>query len=1039
MFKDQKPEDSFAEIINQTTKFQKMVGKLSQPTAKAIDYASIPVAAGLGFVLTPSQKMALHILGGTIMGVAGGFGKEVLREERQKAAPSVVAAVLSEHGIASVKPEQLKTIRESFELDDEAWDRVIIEMYKRYLLAMLEKSEIKSSDPKDLVFVADTLGMSGESVSQAHYEACYKMYSGMASYSEEDLQDAYSEAGMKINNFLFLTERVYDAKETLEATIFELSRMQKILNLSAKEVSSRTAVVANKFYFDALQKVPQKLGKVTPQGLEKARQTLGVTKSDMLEMHCTFFQGELLKIVQLKYEENFQNNEISEDDFSHINAIQAALGLEYEIAIELYNEVMTPIYRGYLEKTIETALGTRANDSEAFSIMDLKKVIKNMQINEELQNNELTAFIEESLAERWSEIQSFVEAFKETSIVDAKIEELINAYFAVSSIARQTLSPPVFDRLIETKLKKLLYNTDFSVHSKDKQIYKDFVTRKSGKGNGMSEEDEFRMNHLEFLLGIPEQVKRKGSAKVSTKNLEAKLYELFYQNALNQHNKIELIEQSRDVPDFVQTLHKVGLKLYDIRLRETKDNSRDRIISAKEQDELINCYQWFDLEGLPQLERLHYNVLGDIYTKVALEAMGPAAKLDDESFLILKELGDRLMLTERSQRILFYRAVLKRAEPIVESVLNTWDVLTLSREALARKRGTDYGQDFIQGGAEGSLGIASDASILPDILTLVDFFDDCGITETEEYEVEEYGQKVIKKRYRFPVNVKSQINDHELAKEIYRSFIIVCYTDTNRDPIKLGEVQDKLSGIFGLVPEEVQEIKSTMGGSIVERFVFSFFSNGDKTNFDPSALMFLAQIQTQLRMDDANFDKLIMAAKVKLAKMKAAELFQGSVALTSARCKSFRISMDAMDVDISKDDILSPSSRIQMFAAEMGSAIEGKFELERITEFAQECQSGYKLTEAEAQSALLALMQRRFESLMSVVLKNLKSNFFQRASDGIEKIVNYGLLCPTKISHPLTAEEVSSIISVYDQSLQASKTQDLKEEKMQTLKILLGA
>jgi len=1027
---DKKPDDAFLEVAEEATKFQKAVGKLSGEAAKAIDYATIPVAAGLGFVLTPSQKMAINVLGGSLFSVAGSFGRGLVKEERQKAAPSVLAEVLSEKGVANVTADEIEKIRVSFELEGEDWDRVLIELYKRYLLAMMNQNDIKTSDPKDLIFLADTLKMEGECISQAHYEACSKMYSEMMLYSKEEMADAESAPGKKINKFVFYTDRVFEAKETEEAAIFEMSRIRKVLDLSKWELDRKTKFVANDFYAKALKQIPKKLDKVKPETLEKARATLGVSSRDMFEMHLDFYQGELKKVFVEKYEEDFENNAIQDEDVAYFQNLQAILQLNTEFTDELFAEIAGPIFQKYLDKML--AEGQASGVSQSVVYADLARISNNLRLTYEIRREEVRIYLVTTCKEKWEAARKahFHKKFDE---VDQIISEMIDFFLIVNEMAKQTFVTADFDRLYQEVFRSLLREKEEERRKQDLDLHKAYVKRQVGKKEDFTQEDEYAIGQLEVLLGVSSKVAQKEVLEMSEGMLKDKLYMHFYKNELTMENKIALgREASNMTPDELKkVMREVGKELYDYKLKEYKKTNE--VLTMAQLEEIEHIGNWFELEE-EDIEASHSVQFGEIYKKTILEAMGPAAVIEPESYKIFDALAERCRLSERAQKVLFNQVIRARAEPMVESILNAWDMTTLSREALAKKRGTDYGTDLIR--AEGSLGIATEASIIPDVLTLVDFFDDNGVTEAVEVEVEdENGNKETQTQYKHKTNVRRLINDPKLAEEIYRSFVVQAYSDSSRDAKRMAEAQEKLPGIFGIKPEKVKEIKASMGQSIVDRFVINFFNDG-KQNFDPNALMFLAQIQTQLRMTDKEFDELITASKVKFAKIKTEELFSGPK-LSAAGCKALRQQMDAMMIDIDEKKVATIAQRRQMFAVELGAAIESKLSFDEIVELAQECQEGYKITEENAQSALETLMQKRFESISNVVLKNIEAQFNQRASDGIDKIVRYGLLCPTKLQHSYTPAQVQSVIDVYSNFLEKNNPEDA-EDRLATLKTVLG-
>lgn len=289
---------------------------------KLAGYASIPLSAALGFGLVPSRRLAAHTVGAVVTGIAGAVGKSRLDALTESNAKPAIAQAILDAGLE--QPAQAKaavlSVKETYGLLDEDFDRLCTEIYSTYLLGMVKYNPAaKTSELKELETIRDILQLGNLQVGEAHAAAAAEWYRATCLFTpEEELDDPDHPDRQAMDKFLFLTERAFrQGGETEQAFRFEFTRVAKAVNLSYGAALDRVADVVEPFYRRALKSTRSKLGsqQVSSAMLERARSTLGVSDETAFDMHVACFNAEVRELLGLP-DANAEETEVEQVDLS---------------------------------------------------------------------------------------------------------------------------------------------------------------------------------------------------------------------------------------------------------------------------------------------------------------------------------------------------------------------------------------------------------------------------------------------------------------------------------------------------------------------------------------------------------------------------------------------------------------------------------------------------------------------------------------------------------------------------------------------------
>jgi len=300
--------DELKEMTKEVSKLTSTVRK-SPGLFKGASLASVPAAAALGFIITPSRRIAAHAVGSAITGVAGYIGKSRLDAATESAALPALAQVVIDCGVDDADlASQVATIKDQYKVDDEDFASLCSTVYKRYLIGVVKNPIAKTGELKELTQLRRGLSISNISAGESHAEAAREFYRQTSLFTpEEDLDDPEHPDRMSIDKFLFLSERAFrQAGETDEAFKYEISRVAKAFKIDMEEALDRVAEVAEPFYRRALASTRTKLesGQVSSEMLERARNSLGIDEQTSYDLHVTTFNDEIKALLGKDTEED---------------------------------------------------------------------------------------------------------------------------------------------------------------------------------------------------------------------------------------------------------------------------------------------------------------------------------------------------------------------------------------------------------------------------------------------------------------------------------------------------------------------------------------------------------------------------------------------------------------------------------------------------------------------------------------------------------------------------------------------------------------
>ena len=137
-------KDCFAEIKKDAKGATKVFTSIPPPVAGGLLNTMIPGAAvvggAAGLVLAPAAVPAAAIagVGGYVASIASAAGRRKLVIKREEAAMFALASLL-EADYTTVSSSQVKDVQSQYGVPDEQFEEMIIDIYKKFILAMVRR------------------------------------------------------------------------------------------------------------------------------------------------------------------------------------------------------------------------------------------------------------------------------------------------------------------------------------------------------------------------------------------------------------------------------------------------------------------------------------------------------------------------------------------------------------------------------------------------------------------------------------------------------------------------------------------------------------------------------------------------------------------------------------------------------------------------------------------------------------------------------------------------------------------------------------
>ncbi|CAM9168786.1 unnamed protein product [Chrysoparadoxa australica] len=977
-------KDSFQELEAdaETNPVRSVLAKTSPQFAGVVFNGLIPVGAAVAALAVPGGRV-VSAVAGAVGGVAGGIARAQLSAQNKATAPAAVGRLLELKGIGEVPPELILAELQGYGVEGAEAEEVLVLVYKKYLLAMCKSSATKTAEIKELSELRESLGLDGEMLGNAHYEACLAVYKERVLFTPtEELEDEYSPDRRALDKFLFLSDRMFEVCDTEEAYQYEMGRIRKVFDLSQQEVKSRCQAIARPFYSKALDSVSNKLESVKADALVRARNTLGIPDDTAHEMHLAAYQAEVKKIVG-------ESEEITDESAQRLESMKSVLGLNDDEATHMTELITIPIYEHLVSEALESSLGGEEETAATAKMLGKLAIMQSkLRLSPVSANNVLKEVVGSSAAMHLVSATKFIRVSNTKKALEATKELLQFVAAATTMVSKAMALGDGVDPVSAIFGRSMVENP-----REGERLYRLYLSSALEDGN-LDAEEKHNLSILARLMSVsPAQVSVAYSESCGPL-LKQQLETAIEANTFTDNEKTALASfvSNLGIPD---DLFKQQIKdAYWEKLRDYSANGAILTESEKTSLDNLQAYLAIDQEVV---DGLHQLVCSPQYRKSVVESMGSTGVIPQEFKEGLEKLRVRLGLTPKVAQDLFFEAGKLKMKPMLSQIFYEFERSVMSKEQLAQKRGRDVGDDVGIGGSDaGELGIASSAAVTSDVLNLIDF-----ITDNEMMVEKEDGS------LEFPVTAEGMATP-EMSTKLYQQFVVSGFTVEGEEAKRYEGAQPKLAGVLGLEPDVVKKIHAEIGTTVLQQFLTSQLR--EKTSIGPQEIAFLANLNSKLNMPESDFENLVSSLKVSIIRNQA-EMLSTTSKLTADLCRTIRERANNIGVDLAKDARVDIKQRKKMFELESLALIEGGTGDESdIAEISEQLGLGAD----EAQDLMETLIDEKAKAILGGAVVDAMGGREGRVVKSIEQLLKYARLAGgIEVNYDMNDEQKAAVFNTY--------------------------
>jgi len=743
---------------------------------------------------------------------------------------------------------------------------------------------------------------------------------------------------------------------------------------------------------------------------------------------------------------------------SQLEKLKEVFGLsdtdaDYEIQVEA-----TELFQATALKTMEDGINGIIKPKKAWE--DLAQRQKELCLKDEQMKTLLAAIVMQSLGKLLEETITFANVNNEAAVYD-KLVDTLDAAEKCKLVLNESgwndfddFNAKFFDPWSGDSA------CGFILPEKRLNLFKIFLVRaarKSESGKELTDENYAKVMEVKEMLGVSDNDSneeiRKSFGPELMKALRTAVDEITGEDCTE-----DLVKNMKNMVDKVIKDYKLSEGL----VREYAGPlyvKACNIVSQATPGGVPNTERMGSLDSLRDLLKLtaedtfpaHLEVFGAVYKQSVQETMGPTGIIRPEFRGLLEELQGRLGVSEEAAKDLFLEAVKERFTPMVEFLVLELERSMLSKQQLSRKRGVDYGEDLFQTGksADGQLGISSETNLMTDIMNVIDFYTENAVSEEVEVGKEEIEKKVMEgdeeKTVKEEVPVMETVYpitgletgavEEELAELLFRQFVVGAFTEQGPNAARYEASKDTFGGIIGLTKNKQDEISGNIGETVYDNYIQNSMST--KGQLDQQDMMFLANIQGKLGLNEEQGEKMLLASQKKVLTQEADSILDTEGAQPEL-VKTFREKCNSMGLEMEKDVGISKQRLVRMFEMEITPQLNrGEISIKN-ADLLTEVQESLGLTEEEAEKVFENIVDKRAKVYIGQVKGEILRGREDNCVDAIKKIVSLAQFVDGELGLEVEEATAYKIFNLYEAIDVSDEEKEDVEANKDLLKVALG-
>jgi hypothetical protein len=324
--------------------------------------------------------------------------------------------------------------------------------------------------------------------------------------------------------------------------------------------------------------------------------------------------------------------------------------------------------------------------------------------------------------------------------------------------------------------------------------------------------------------------------------------------------------------------------------------------------------------------------------------------------------------------------------------------------------------------------------MMSDIMNLVDFYGENNIAEEAVVTKQIDGKEESVTETVYPVTaLAAGATDQETAEYLYRQFVVGAFTAQGSQGPRYEAARSTFGGILGLTTEKMEEINSTIGGTVYDNFVSRNMAS--KGTLDQQDMMFLANIQGKLGLSSEQGEKMLLQSQKKVLSEEINSLMDNP---SPSGLKAFREKCNTMGMDLAEDVGISSQRLVRMFEAEVTPALKaGEISADQ-SELLSEIQESLNLDPEECENMLENIISKLSKQAVDLTVGELMRGREDNTVDLIKEIVRYAAFTEGELRVSVEESMANQIFNIYEKFDFANEDKEVIEGNKEVLQLALG-
>eukprot|EP01031_Cornospumella_fuschlensis_P032618 gene32618-39436_t len=798
-------DEEGADYADSDDDFEDEVVVKTPSTLRKLSRGIVPIAASVGFAVTPSSSLARRVVGAALGGVGGFIARKLVLKGLEDDTshdgsdkdihPRVRKAIaaIAQENVESMDQQELEDFARSYKVPESELSFFYTQVLSEVIVRSVSLPSMDLTELSEAVDYVNSIEFSRKEVGDAFTLAAIRIGEQLKPDNKGGYMADSFNVFIQASKAFFLADKLMGPLKG-----FYGKRVEVALSYFSQDQYQETITEACKSLFrKCIESVLTDPTSYTKEEVEALRNFLTTSSPVVSTLRPADMQNMVLEGIQLLLDQDVTKvaPQAAKADVAKLASAQKVLGWNSQ---ELFSTIETktmPVFRRIASTAVTSIVESPERADEICQMVE--DGIKNLQVDKNKARNVLMNLIYGVHKDYLGQLRSVYAATK------GQVEPV---YRIILSYAH---THSALSRLIKPLMEGLdlpLPGTPFSAEVRGdmyEELLKNSKLLKGNKDDHLLDLTDKQKEMVKKQMAIPKIIS--WVAQCIEENNFNDFARDAYMKMLDEYDVEKEYWEATTVDFYYQEVNKVA-------------NSR-AVPTADDMNRLVSIQNFLQCPDVAA-RRVNLVLLGAKYLKALTEAMTPSGIITEDYVAGLDRLRDRLLLSQEDAELLMSVAIRQQLGPLVKDIADVWKTNTDAnyrrekdreeqRAKAEKMREPISSPDNVFGFLDMGAGKKSGGpnNYMREVVNLVDIF----VSNYQQQGVE------LKTKANFPITAVGFTSEEDLIG-MFKHFLITRVAEP--DPSlksRYNEVEDAFAKILGIDTESQMKLK--------ESLAFSAFKN----------------------------------------------------------------------------------------------------------------------------------------------------------------------------------------------------------------------